>query len=727
MRNLRGNVHERLFAAGMAWLLVLFAAGVIAATRHVADQVPVRLQAGAGNAPLSNDGGALLLTGGVAREAVVLARFNLPPPDPAQSRWVVWLGRDPVDAVWLEGAGWTSARRDFFRPAADEGVLPSGFLLPLPATWQGDIALSLHAQGSVRSALRPRVLREAAAMQLAHRAIALNCMIYAGMFVLALLALALYSAARERSFLALFGCACAALLLLAAENGHLYLLPGFGLLAGWRGAGLWALGLLFCAAALQMLLRYADLRDGITPAARLFDGYCIALVALAALCLLDLRALDPWLQSLVMLAWFGTGVGAIVVLVDAVRRRVPMAWSILLLVLLTAAAALVRAALSHGYLVDMLWTRHGYQFALVVTTAVLMVGLIGRIGEFRDQRDRDRLARVDSERRMGRESARAELTLALQTRLRALEATDIEWTAFRLLLEHLLPQMPVESAAVVAYGYHGHDLLVVEPAERKQAVHDDVAARCLPLKRLALQSMSLQQPGANAGSAYTEALLPLPIHAPGWGLLLLRRAGSDGFSTEEMALASEFARLSTLHADEALAAFQLQRSAELDALTGAFNRRSIDQWLARAFLDAHRQQQALSLLFIDIDHFKGINDRRGHAGGDHCLRQVAAALRGALDAGDMLGRYGGEEFVALLPGRGGAEAREMGERVRAGVERCEIEYEGGAEHLTVSVGVATRLDRESTPAAAIERADKALYAAKRGGRNCVHVAPAVFT
>jgi diguanylate cyclase (GGDEF)-like protein len=208
---------------------------------------------------------------------------------------------------------------------------------------------------------------------------------------------------------------------------------------------------------------------------------------------------------------------------------------------------------------------------------------------------------------------------------------------------------------------------------------------------------------------------------------MLQREGSDGFSTEEIALAGEFTRLATLHADEALAAYQLRRSAELDALTGTFNRRSIDQWLARAFLEASRRQQALSLLFIDIDHFKSINDRLGHAGGDHCLREVAAALRGALEEGDLLGRYGGEEFVALLPGRAGADAREMGERLRAAVERNEIQYEGRGERITVSVGVATRLERESTPAAAIERADKALYAAKRGGRNSVHVAPAVFS
>ena len=231
----------------------------------------------------------------------------------------------------------------------------------------------------------------------------------------------------------------------------------------------------------------------------------------------------------------------------------------------------------------------------------------------------------------------------------------------------------------------------------------------------------------HAGQSRIEALLPLPIRAPACGMLLLQRAGNDGFSTEEMMLAGDFARLATMHADESLAAVQLRRSAEIDALTTTFNRRSMDQWLARAFLDAHRQQAPVSLLFIDIDHFKSVNDRLGHAGGDHCLRQVASALRDALEPGDMLGRYGGEEFVVLLPGRQGADAREMGERLRAAVERCEFQYEGHAERLTVSVGVATRLERESAPAATVERADKALYAAKHGGRNCVHVAPAVFT
>ena len=723
--------HDRWFAAGMVWLLLLLALGVAVAARQGPEQLPLRLQAstdpGAPVPVFSRDGQALLLAGGSNDEIVAQLHFQLPSPDPALSRWVLWLGRDPVQAIWLERPGWSSVRRDFFQPSIDEGMLPGGFILPLPADWQGDIALTMHAHGDVRSALRPRLMREAAAMRQARGATAFDSAVYAGLFVLALLTLALYWAARERAFLTLSGCVSVTLLLLGAENGHLYALPGLGWLAAWHGAGLWALGMLFCAAVLQMLLRYADLRDGVTPAARLFGTYCIVLVALAALCLLDMPILRAWLQPVVALAWLASAGAALMILADAVRRHVPMAWSILLLALLTVIAMLVRNALVHGYLLDGLWVRSGYQLAFAATTAAVTIGLITRIGEYRDQGDRDRLARADSERRMVREAARGELAAALQTRLRALDPNDIQWTAFHLLLEHLLPQIQAEMAAVVARGYHRQDLLLVEPPEYKQALHDDIATRNLLLKRLAANGVPLQQACTGSPHPAIEALVPLPIRIPGWGLLLLQRAGSEGFTTGELALAGEFARLTTLHADEALATAQLRRSAELDALTGCFNRRSIDQWLARAFVDAHRRERPLSLLFIDIDHFKAINDRLGHAAGDHCLRQVAQALRQALDANDILGRYGGEEFVAVLPERDGADARTIAERLRVAVERTRITWEETPVSLTVSIGVATRLQRENTPKAAIERADKALYAAKRGGRNCVHVAPAVFT
>src|SRR5690606_19083265 len=285
-----------------------------------------------------------------------------------------------------------------------------------------------------------------------------------------------------------------------------------------------------------------------------------------------------------------------------------------------------------------------------------------------------------------------------------------------------------DRALVLARGYRGQDVLVVVPVAAKAAAEALVAGRELALKRQAANGIPLQQPVArdDAGRGVAmEALVPLPIRAPAWGMLLLERAGGEGFTTEEMALAGEFIRLALVHVDQALTAIQLRRSAELDALTGTFNRRTIDQWLVRSFGEAERDGQPISVLFVDMDHFKAINDKFGHACGDHCLRSVAQALRAALGEGDLLGRYGGEEFIAVLPGRGGAAARQLGEQLRADVERLALDWEGQPLRLTVSVGVATRLHDER-PAHTIDRADKALYAAKRGGRNCVHVAPAVF-
>jgi diguanylate cyclase (GGDEF)-like protein len=168
----------------------------------------------------------------------------------------------------------------------------------------------------------------------------------------------------------------------------------------------------------------------------------------------------------------------------------------------------------------------------------------------------------------------------------------------------------------------------------------------------------------------------------------------------------------------------LRRTAELDALTGTLNRRSIDQWLTRQFA-SHSRERSLSLLFVDIDHFKRINDLYGHACGDHCLRMVAAALRTALRPQDVLGRYGGEEFIALLPECDVATARGAAERLRLAVEDCEIEWQGNRLRLSVSIGVATR-DPGEQAAELLDRADRALYVAKRAGRNRVSVSPAVF-
>jgi diguanylate cyclase (GGDEF)-like protein len=162
---------------------------------------------------------------------------------------------------------------------------------------------------------------------------------------------------------------------------------------------------------------------------------------------------------------------------------------------------------------------------------------------------------------------------------------------------------------------------------------------------------------------------------------------------------------------------QARRLADTDPLTGVFNRRAWAHRLVELQERTRLRGEPLSLLFLDMDRFKEINDRLGHEAGDRALRQVAVVMRGELRDQDEIGRYGGEEFVVALPGADVPRAMQIAERIRSRLQMFASEAaEGGMP--TVSIGVAStrgELDAE----ALVRHADRALYAAKRGGRNKV--------
>lgn len=149
----------------------------------------------------------------------------------------------------------------------------------------------------------------------------------------------------------------------------------------------------------------------------------------------------------------------------------------------------------------------------------------------------------------------------------------------------------------------------------------------------------------------------------------------------------------------------LQQMATTDELTGAFNRRFFVQLCQRELVEAARRSSPTSLLLLDIDHFKRINDRFGHAAGDEVLRQVAVTGRQILRAEDSFARLGGDEFAVLLPGTTAAQAVRVGEEL--------------AVQLTASFGVAQWRPEHTSVEGLLHRADCALYAAKRAGRNRV--------
>ena len=158
------------------------------------------------------------------------------------------------------------------------------------------------------------------------------------------------------------------------------------------------------------------------------------------------------------------------------------------------------------------------------------------------------------------------------------------------------------------------------------------------------------------------------------------------------------------------------RSALRDPLTETGNRVAMDQTLQREIDMARRHMHPLSLLMLDIDHFKKINDTHGHAAGDSVLRAVAGAIKGQLRNVDMVFRFGGEEFLILLSNTGRDAARMVGERLRQAAQAQDYWVEGTRIELTVSLGCSTLLAAESAESL-LRRADNALYVAKREGRN----------
>ncbi|MBN3748702.1 GGDEF domain-containing protein [Burkholderia sp. Se-20373] len=166
----------------------------------------------------------------------------------------------------------------------------------------------------------------------------------------------------------------------------------------------------------------------------------------------------------------------------------------------------------------------------------------------------------------------------------------------------------------------------------------------------------------------------------------------------------------------------LIRSSARDGLTGAFNRMHFNDHFHTLFLQARRQGEPLSLLMVDVDHFKAYNDAFGHVKGDACLIAVANALAGAVRRpADIVARYGGEEFAIVLPNTGARGARVVAEEAREAVLRLDLAMPTApAGRVSVSVGCATvSADDLSTPDALIEAADAALYRAKDTGRNRV--------
>jgi len=175
----------------------------------------------------------------------------------------------------------------------------------------------------------------------------------------------------------------------------------------------------------------------------------------------------------------------------------------------------------------------------------------------------------------------------------------------------------------------------------------------------------------------------------------------------------------SLRSESSLRFAKLMASSTTDPLTGVGNRRCLDAEIERRIAQLRRHGTTVSLLMIDVDHFKQLNDSFGHLAGDAMLRNLAKLLDKTLRDMDLVTRYGGEEFVAVLPGTDLHHARLAGERIRQAIEYSRINFDGQELGVTISIGVTEALSND-TPSIFLNRADQALYEAKSAGRNCCY-------
>ncbi|HVF73923.1 MAG TPA: diguanylate cyclase [Acidimicrobiales bacterium] len=184
---------------------------------------------------------------------------------------------------------------------------------------------------------------------------------------------------------------------------------------------------------------------------------------------------------------------------------------------------------------------------------------------------------------------------------------------------------------------------------------------------------------------------------------------------ELLARVTAAARVKALHDELADRALEYDRVSRLDSLTALHNRRHLDEHLRMHAASSKRHKQHLAVLMVDIDHFKSVNDRLGHAAGDEVLCEVSRRLGRSLRADDMAGRWGGEEFVLLLPHTDIDGALRAAERVRVAVAGAPVQLADQSLAVTISVGCASGVGEPADEL--LRRADLALYDAKEAGRN----------
>jgi diguanylate cyclase (GGDEF)-like protein len=222
---------------------------------------------------------------------------------------------------------------------------------------------------------------------------------------------------------------------------------------------------------------------------------------------------------------------------------------------------------------------------------------------------------------------------------------------------------------------------------------------------------------------HARGCLIVPIISEGQtvGCVQLLSVRTNAYNEEQLGLVSRLVSLAAVGVRNALLHSRTRAIADTDALTGLLAPRAYHERLELEFRKAQAMRTSLSLLLIDLDNFKMVNDKHGHLAGDELLRRLGVLLREQARREDICCRYGGDEFIIVMPGTIKSEAALVAQRIRKAIEDMRFVFEGVQVGVTVSIGVASYPQDVTTKQGLLKAADKALYGAKATGRNALRV------
>jgi len=647
------------------------------------------------------------------------------PPEVAGRDPVLAIARSSIDSIEvhvpLPGGGWDVLHGGARRDSALASTCCFAFALPREVPG-GVLYVRVVDEVPTRLELLLQAWPDWADRE--REATAVVAVALLALLAMALVNLAFYAVLRERDYLLLVGAQAAMAVWVAYDGGLLAGLaqwpwPGMSGLFPWVIAGGAAA---FCCTAFMQ--SYCGLAARAPRYSRLLGAVRWLLLLLTLSTILPWPQAAPVLRDAInacLLALGALALAAPVLVLRSARRPalfVLVGWAV------TVAVLAWRARYNLGFGTADLLVVHGLPLAAAMLALVLSVALAERALDLRKQRDRAEFQRIAAESRLRVAQTRRALVEGLDGLLQH-AGSDLKFTAYKRALAALRHVLPMRGAAWVAEGTDGHRMLVAEPAGVRDKVAEFVRRRGATLRSVAQTGRSIvlsptdSDQQALDGTPLTAAVVPLRPDDSAWSVLLVAREQWQEFSPEDFEVARDFLALAARAAAEGRRRAALQQKASFDALTGALNRGNIESTVEAAFGDAVHARQPLSVLFIDLDHFKKVNDLNGHSAGDECLVRVTQRIEHVLKPGQAIGRYGGEEFLVVLPGADGPEARAIAERIRQAVRERPISTDNLTIPLTVSIGGASRQPGELSWKHMLERADQAVYTAKRQGRDRV--------